>query len=278
MAVALACGTIRLPDIGSSVNIYHRLQVEAMLRGELALSSDPSKLDFDTAYVNGRVQQVWGLGVGLWRLLFEAPWRLLTGNSVPDRLPLVIAHAIVISFALRLARPWHARDATGSIDNSFNACLFYAAISVSPHLLNLYSTPMLVYEETIVYGSLFSTAQFLAVLRLKEKLLSGPAPGLLIAICFAAGLGPIIRPTLLFYGLATLIVSIVISRREMKRRYLILSMFGFLLPIVGLLWTNYIRFASPLEFGHSLNLTVPTLIVATRLQDPFAHASIASRI
>src|SRR5678810_464689 len=41
----------------------HRLQTEAFLRGDLALSHSPAALDFDLAWTRGGVQQVWGLGV-----------------------------------------------------------------------------------------------------------------------------------------------------------------------------------------------------------------------
>jgi len=47
------------------------------------------------------VQQVWGLGVPCWRLLFEAPARVLGQPAFPDRIALVFAMFLLTYAILR---------------------------------------------------------------------------------------------------------------------------------------------------------------------------------
>ena len=91
-----AVDLVRLPDIGSSISLPHRLQTDALMAGHLSLSTNLSFIEFDLTYSNGGVQQVWGLGVPLWRLLYELPAQLLFHQTAPDRLALWIALALLL--------------------------------------------------------------------------------------------------------------------------------------------------------------------------------------
>src|SRR5215470_7189681 len=45
---------------------YHRLQADALLHGHLQIGDSIYNLDRSLAWYDGKIQQVWGLGVGLW--------------------------------------------------------------------------------------------------------------------------------------------------------------------------------------------------------------------
>ena len=64
---------------------YYREQTEALLRGSLALHSTATAMTSDLAWHNGGVQQVWGLGVPVWRLPFELLAKLAGQRAFPDR-------------------------------------------------------------------------------------------------------------------------------------------------------------------------------------------------
>ena len=55
---------------GSSA-FYTRIQLDSLLEGCFKLSSSITELQFDTAWYNGGVQQIWGLGTALWTMPFE---------------------------------------------------------------------------------------------------------------------------------------------------------------------------------------------------------------
>src|SRR5260221_5130832 len=69
-----------------STSQFYRLQTEAAFKGELRISDSPSSAVHDTVWHNGGVQQVWGLGVPILRLPFEAATRICGGKAFPDRL------------------------------------------------------------------------------------------------------------------------------------------------------------------------------------------------
>ncbi len=79
----------------------HRAQTEAFLRGQLALSTNISDLADDLCWSECGVQQVWGLGVPLWRLPFEAVARIWSDRGFPDRLALAIFGAVTAYVVLR---------------------------------------------------------------------------------------------------------------------------------------------------------------------------------
>src|ERR1700761_3860440 len=83
------CGAISIDQLYSP-SYGPRLQSEAFLHGRLAVSHDPSDLDHDLCWSQGGVQQVWGLGVPLWELPFEAVAKLAGMAPFPERIALAI--------------------------------------------------------------------------------------------------------------------------------------------------------------------------------------------
>src|SRR6185503_14188476 len=108
-----------------------------------------------------------------------------------------------------------------------------------------------------------------------------------------AGLGGLFRPTVWFYGAATLVVATVMwvrSAREQPgtsprgaagpRAWLRPLALGLALFLAGgglLYATNAHRFGRGAEFGHRLNLhSLPGNITATRFSYPFERAGLGA--
>ena len=95
-----------------------------------------------------------------------------------------------------------------------------------------------------------------------------------------SGLAAFVRPTLLCYALAAMVLAWFFAKREgWKLRR---SLAGPLLFVAGcglLFLTNELRFGSGFEFGHRLNLNpfLP-MMYATRFDNPVAAAPLVSRI
>ena len=87
---------------GSSA-FYTRIQLDSLLEGCFKLSPSITELQFDTAWYNGGVQQIWGLGTALWTMPFEwISW--FFGRTCPDALPLFVLLFLLGFYVLRTAR------------------------------------------------------------------------------------------------------------------------------------------------------------------------------
>jgi hypothetical protein len=106
-AVALALAVLIGSEIVSGFGQWYssylplRLQTEALLHGHLALGTSASALQWDLAWSKGGVHQVWGLGIPLWRLPFEAIAKVLGYAGFPDRLCFGFALAILYFIVLK---------------------------------------------------------------------------------------------------------------------------------------------------------------------------------
>lgn len=273
-AVALLLGTGVISDWGRwySSNPHYRRQVEAFFQGELALSHNPVEAIHDLTWSGGGVHQVWGLGVPLWRTPFEALARLCGQPAFPDHLAFGCATALWAFVLLRTflgpafeknpsELPW------GKGLLSLLLCLF------CPVLLSVCSTRFDIYEEAVAYEFLFATGLLAGTVGLAQT----PSWRRGWWLCLVAGFGALVRPTVLFYGVSTLLVSVAIlclqvpgSQRSKAWRSVLA---GSLFAIGGLVLfsTNAARFGSGFEFGHRLNLqTLYGSVYATRFDHPFA--------
>ena len=176
-----------------SGDFTYRLQTAALLRGSLALQGVPHGQRYDWAWGRGS-QQVWGLGMPLLRLPFEAAAQLLGGFGFPDALTFVILYAGGGGVALlpfgrvppgSRRRSWVPRCARRS--------------STVPYALR-------VLRGGGRRGSVRDRARRAALA------LRGAADGArLFAIAALAGLGALFRPTMIFYCVPALRAGAVVS-------------------------------------------------------------------
>ncbi|MGB8888134.1 MAG: hypothetical protein WCC87_15485 [Candidatus Korobacteraceae bacterium] len=269
-----ACGVIS-GGSWQSGSPWFRFQTASLLRGSLALSHNPLDLTHDLCWSEKGVHQVWGLGIPFWQLPFAALLKLFGLAQFPDRIALGLFIALAAycvlrtSFAplLNSAPKSTALDRPGS-----NRCRWFNALGIVllcllfPPVINLMRYRMLVYEEVMVYAYFYGILLLCGVIALARA----PHWRRLWILCFLAGLGGFIRPTLVFYGLATIVAAafVMTCRDEQLGRDPEPARFlksignprllvGFLLFLFGgglLFITNYLRFGSGWEFGHRLNL------------------------
>jgi hypothetical protein len=349
LALALCGGTRLIAGWGAwySSSLPYRQQTEALLGGHVALSTNPSDTEFDMAWSAGGVQQVWGLGVPVWRLPFEILARMFGQPTFPDRIALTLFIALVAYILLRV---FTLPEGTGSFlwsrRNKNVPVLFGVAdwlrrqsenpaglvvvilLIAFPPMITLSRQKFDVHEEAVTYGYYYSIALFAGTLAFCRVVLPRPsgagrgeglgnratsvsdptdqevrngsqesdastsafnvqAPALFptpafsvqrsafilyLALSLFAGLIGFVRPTVLAYGGATIVVTFFCARRagwHWSKLLLGPALFVFGIALLG--WSNLERFESPLEFGHRLNLTSRELLYLSRFDAPFDH-------
>jgi len=248
-----------------SASPYHRLQADALLARRLCIGDSLSQMHSGLAWHNGRVQQVWGLGVGLWLAPFEALSRVAGRTSFPDRLALGIAFALLAFYVGTTTRTLFN---TGK--PTFAVGLAWLVL-MCPALWTLTRASQLVFEETVLYGILLSLAILVALLRV--VCLDSRRDFWLC--CLLAALSGFVRPTHAIYGvIGALICAGILIRRH--RNFMPRALAGLAVVLAGfvlLATTNTLRFGSPTEFGHRLTLTNPGMIYLTRFANPFREAT-----
>ncbi len=250
---------------------YYRAQTDALMSGRFALSKTPDGLFHDLAWTQSGVEQVWGLGVALWQLPFEALGRLVGIAPFPDRIALAAWLALMFYAVIRAFEP---RD----LESRWMQIGAVVIVALLPGVVTMLRCRLGVYEEADVY------AYGAAVMLLAGVLAFARAPtGRQFAgLATFAGLTGLIRPTVWFYGLAAVIVmSAIYARRERRRTQVIamIALGGALFAVGGaaLYATNAARFGRGTEFGHRLNVeALPGNIVATRFSYPFERVGVVA--
>ena len=301
------CGIISSWGQWYSSETPYRAQTDAFLRGELALSRSPTDLDFDLCWSEGGVHQVWGLGVPLWRLPFEALTRVFGQPAFPDRLALGLFMALVAYIVLftwitpafcRDLIPGHSTAPEGDTTTSPAFDWVQLIVALGVVILSLFFAPLIMRlrsslnlsAEPIIFEHFLGIALICGLVLLARN----SRWGCFLWLCALAGLGGLVRPTLVFYGMATVVIATLVmvcnpprpqsqgeceggrvstSMRASRQRLLL----GVCLFILGgglLFLTNRARFGSGWEFGHSLNVQseshMPT-IYSTRFDYPLKH-------
>lgn len=296
MGILLATGGVGEWGCWYSQSTEHRAQTSSLLHGQWALSNTPTALSFDLAWSQGGVQQVWGVGIPLWRVPFDLAARLLGQREVPERWVLGATLACTFFVVLRvwLASALGLRGVAGTKRNqpldSSTEIGFAAALGAGsllllfPPFLSLLGCRLAVYEEVLVYVYLYGLVLVTGVVSVQRR----PAWGRAWVVCALAGLGGLIRPTLVFYGASTLAVALALMVRRCPgiggcgagpsashsfyrwRTWVAVGLF-----VAGgtvLYMTNLVRFGSGFEFGHRLNTQRGSLlgsVYATRFDHPF---------
>jgi hypothetical protein len=283
-----------IPDWGKwySTSSYYRDQAAALLRGNFAISHNPADLRMDLCWAQNGVQQVWGLGVPTWELPFDLLGRFFGLPTFPERIALgcFMALAAYVVCKTWISSPQDSREESRLrsrapvIVGTIALVLFFAPLT------NLLRGPMNHYEEAVVYVYYFAILLACGLITLTRS----PSWRRFWLLCVLAGIGGLIRPTLVFYGFATLAVASLVmfshERQLLESRSPIARwlqffrnpklLLGVLLFVFGgglLFITNFLRFGSGWEFGHRLNASsaIPS-IYSTRFDYPFKHEPVGS--
>ncbi len=276
-----------------SNDIRYRLQTEALLKGNLALSERPGGVTFDLTWSGGGAQQVWGLGVPFWRLPFEGMAKLLGYQGFPDRITLGIAIFLVSFLGFKILVRGGPKEPAIKKNELIFSIGGLILLFIFPNFILLLSGRMAIYEEALAYVYLYGIAEALILLWFIRK----PQLKRWLILSAMAGLGAFIRPTLLFYGAASMLVGTLLlfcnrphpAQDAAPKSFLIRlglpgyswlwGPFFFLLGGGLLFLTNLKRFDDGFEFGHKLNLQSENLLdsmYATRFDYPYQNEPILS--
>ena len=272
LLVVLSSGLIDGWGQWYSPSSHYRRQTESLLRGTLALSRSPTDTTHDLTWSEGGVHQVWGLGVPLWRLPFEAVARVFGFQAFPDRLAFAAALALWAVIVLSLLTPAKHPSETSEASHGRNS-LIVGLILLCPVFLELCNSRFDIYEEAVAYEYLFGTGILAGLL---THIRSSTYRGAVLLALFA-GLGPLIRPTLIFYGVGTVAALILVQPKARTLRGIIAIGSAFAIGPLLVLATNHLRFGHPMEFGHQLNLQhLFGSMYATRFDHPFQKEPLMS--
>lgn len=260
-----------------SRSLYHRLQAEALLHGQFGIADSIYQMSFDLAWHDGQVQQIWGLGVGLWLAPFVGLFRCCGGEVFPDRVALGVAVFLYALYsgvtALRLGHDWKSKG--------FGFGIGFLVLFFPPFWI-LAMAPQLIYDETILYACLASQSTLTALVRF--VVFRRQTDYLLC--CLLATFAGLIRPTHFIYGFVAITLastwqlygkprsrlhapkSTLATPRQF--RWAALGVACFLSGVLFLLWSNKVRFGSPFEFGHRITGTAMPTVFFSRFSAPYS--------
>lgn len=265
LIIALACGVITLSGELYSPSFHFRHQTDALLRFEMALSSSPTDLQPDLAWHRG-VQQVWGLGIPVLRMPFEAIGKRFGLDMFPDRIVFCFALALLLYLAhtVGLLRDNHLSYDTITVNRRM--IIYPLMIAAFPPFMTICRGPFFVYEEAAAYGYVVSSISILCSLIYYYK----PSWTFAIGAGISSGLCALVRPTCAIYGMIAMCLCLKQPTKEAKWSKCICGVI-YLLSAALMLYTNYKRFGSALEFGHKINFTGPELVQASRFTYEYAN-------
>lgn len=262
-AIMLSLGQGTLTQLWSA-DPYHRYQAVALLEGHYSLANSLDAMQAGLAWHNGRVQQVCGLGVGFWLMPFQAVWRLFGGQVFPDRVALGAAFALLAYYAsstgLRLAKDGRRLMGLGLI----------WLIVLCPPLWTLARVFQSVFEQTVLYAVVLSLGILVSVVQI---VWFGSRRDYWLC-CVLSAMAAWMRPTCGIYGFAAVLVcSLFMAFRHRAPKLAVSGSSIFLLSLVLLGLTNWIRFGRSLEFGHRLTIASSSMVYLSRFGNPYQQAT-----
>jgi len=242
---------------------YIYLQLRAWMTGHLALLPHPAAAGHDYTWGRAGMHTAWGLGVPLLALPFHILGRAFGAPSFPDHVRFLIfyvATAVALARTLHVTSPKQRGDLVAS-------CAAAGFMMVFPTFIGLIVARFLIYDQTIATAALWSVLQLAGVLALLHR----STTLRLVAVCAAAGFAVIMRAPLAAYGFTTLVLAMFIAHRQgLRWRSLAAGagMAGFVTAFY--LFSNFIRFGSPLNAGYSNLISGPYVGRLVRWGLPFA--------
>jgi hypothetical protein len=284
-----------------SLSPFYSTQENALLQGDLALSHSLSDLNHDLAWACGGIQQVWGLGIPILRLPLAILAHLFGYLVFPEHVATGVAISMFGFWVLiNLVEPAIMRRQSPFAVLPSLGCV--VLLLLFPPFWSLFTTKFMVYEEAAAHVYLYGVFEAVLLLQWFRK----PTRGRWFTLMLVAGFGAFVRPTLVFYGFGVWLVGTldhcwlfrnsrkVVTNEPGKNGTFPTTIIRwepyswcrsrfcsgawlcgsslFFLGILALLLTNWIRFGSPTEFGHKLNVQIEVCngsLCATRFDHPF---------
>lgn len=258
-----------------SRNSALRYQSAAFLSGKMTLHKQLTGHEYDWSYGYGGQHSSWGLGVPLLRLPFDLLARVFGYAFFPCRILIILLLYITCYLICRRQLQFFKKlgfDALNSFVLSFS---LLAVAFLSSAFFTLFMRWQAVYQEVVAYGVMVSFLLLLSLDNYFEKLTKKS----LAVLCALLSFSVLIRPTIIFYLLASLFALVLFRTREMSIQKVC---YGVIILAVGptvVLLTNYLRFGSPFEWGYSLNLSAhPQNIYSLRFGYPFQHLDLITTV
>ncbi len=243
------------------------LQVRSFLSGHLAVLPNTLGAEHDYSWGRGGLHQAWGLGVPVLALPFHLVGRLFGAPGFPDNARFLILYAAT---AVLLARALHG-SARLSPERLAASAASAGFVMVFPGYIGLLSSRFWIFEHVIATGALWNVALLSGVLLLVEKC----TPRRLVGLCAAAGFAMVIRPPLGVYGATTLVVALLVARRQgLTFRAIAAGLLAFLVVTSLYFVGNTLRFGAPLNTGYETGLSGYWVNRMNRWNLPFSKAPI----
>ena len=254
-----------------SVNGYtgshlYQYQVDALLKGHLALSDSLKFIYHDTAWHNG-VQLTFGIGAALLRLPLQILVMSFAPSSWPDKFYVVFYLVCIFIFGVSVLHRYFQI-------NKFALSSLLGCFFAIPVFSNLLFVRFECYEEACVYSNLMGIFSALLAIDLVGK--NSIKKFLFFSI--VSGSLVLFRPTGVFVGLAIYGTYLAMEgRKKHSRMVLSWGCMAFALTVSSQLLVNFLRFGSPLEFGHGLVVNSSGLnSFALKFDNFYAHVDIFS--
>lgn len=210
---------------------------------------------WDTAYYNGKYYVYFG---ALPVLVYHLPFRLIFGRSFMDKWGVIINCWAYVVFAYALLesiiKRWFKNIPFVNYIFMAQVMIYASYIGFILRRADLYTLPVSMAMALTVAGLYFWVSTGLCSSRLKQgiQLFAGSLCMALVSAC---------RPQFLIASFLAipLFWSEVFKKRELFSKRSVGRSIAFVLPYVvvaaGVMWYNYARFGSVLDFGANYNLT-----------------------
>jgi len=214
-------------------------------------------------------QQVWGLAVPAWRMPFELVARLIGQRTFPDRIAfafLVFLIAYFLTNAFVLASGSSNEATLNHLSGNPGYPIAALILTLFPPMFPLCIGLFRVYDQPSAYGYFCSIGLLAGTILFARR----PRLSSYLILSTLAGLIGFVRPTMLAYGGATLVVCTSVALFSGWRITKVSSgpiVFGF--GMLMLFLTNQYRFGSGFEFGHRINMTETDVMLFSRFHAPF---------
>lgn len=202
---------------------------------------------WDTAYYNGKLYVYFGV---LPAVVFYLPYFLITGQDLPNFVPIAVCLVVLIAgiarLLVQLARRWMPNVSVGAL------VLALLLVSLGAQLGWLVLSPS-IYQVPVAMGLALLVWAAVCMTSLDRRPLLVVPGALMVALVFAC------RPQIGLFGLLLVPLGIqaLLAKGTLRARmgYLAAALAPVVVVLAAIGLYNALRFGNPLDFGAAYNLT-----------------------